>query len=108
MSKFKRSWHTHAGSFNADVSVVVTETGKKVQGIPLDAEGYVSEEEGAFVISVPIEWDEFTVWHKEHHRAGFMKAFHGVITDNEGHEAAAYLQKYIARLLNQHFKEGIG
>ena len=94
---FRRVKYVHIESFDMDVRVVVTQAEKKKFGIPLEVLGMAIESEGAFIISLPIKWDEGTVWHEAHHLARFINKFHGIITTAEDHEADAYLQEYIVR-----------
>ena len=98
--KFKRSDFIFIDSFATYVRVIVTKKDKKEYNIPEDSLGYVEEEsDGVFIIALPRKWDEATTWHEAHHLARWMNAHHGIITTAAEHEADAYLQEYIVKLL---------
>lgn len=97
--KFKRSDFIFIDSFDTDVRVVLTKADKKKFNVPKDTVGCVLEDGGEFTISLPLSWDETTVWHEAHHLSRWMNAHHGIITTAIEHEADAYLQEYIVKLL---------
>lgn len=100
--KFERQHHIHVGSFEADVLVAVTKEERKRFDIPEGALGYVEMRDNMFLMALPVRWDEGTVWHEAHHLARFLNHYHGIITTWDDHEADAYLQEYIVRLIKKH------
>lgn len=97
VSMFKRKDYIHIDSFDMVVRVIVTKADKDKFEIPRDLLGMVMEIEGAFIVSLPIKWDEGTVWHEAHHLARFINKYHSIETTWDDHEADAYLQEYIVR-----------
>lgn len=96
---FERQKYIHIESLDTDVTVIVTKADKKAHNIPDDCAGYVCEVDGLFTLALPIRWDEATVWHEAHHLARWLNHYHGIETNAEEHEADAYLQEYIVKLL---------
>lgn len=94
-------------SFNMQIRVIVDDKEKKALIKEMDLPSHeilgmaIETEGGGFILVLPKQWDESTVWHESHHMARFINAFHGIETTYNDHEADAYLMEYIVKQLKR-------
>ena len=91
--------------YAAPVRILRTKREKKAFGVPEDTVGYCMQIGNSFAVALPWRYDESTVWHEAHHLARWLNDHHGVSTDNESHEADAYLQEHIVREIKRIYRK---
>ena len=98
---FKRKDHIFIEHLSKYVLVAVTAKDKEEYGVgDENSRGMCYRTtDDTFILGLPLSWDETTVWHEAHHLSRFLNQAYGILTTNEEHEADAYLQEYIVKLL---------
>lgn len=98
----ERADQIYLEAFDMSIGVIVLAAQKRKLGLDPNVVGMaIQTEDNGFYFVLPLKWDEGTVWHEAHHMARFINSYHGIITTWDDHEADAYLQEYIVRLLKE-------